>query len=221
MRNQSQDLKNKRLTWVVIILLVIIAILLGYLAISSFYSKNDTDSSSLAESTEPSTTTVSSTTSVSSTESTQSSDLYPYSIKSVSDTRFKGYFPNSNREIRLLLNDNLSSAALIYGDFQPKPEGLKQIKFKEGFTIEQIPTKDITVRIGQDIKTVRVNTYLKVIPNSENFSQPTDTFFLQFNDQELYDMYLFYTKQGNLALAYQLDPTYYAQINFAPLSESE
>lgn len=221
MRNQNQDLKNKRLTWVVIILLVIIAILLGYLAISSFYSKNDTYSSSLAESTESSTTTVSSTTSVSSTESTQSSDLYPYSIKSVSDTRFKGYFPNSTLEIRIGLNRELNDAGIIYGEFQSKPKGLKPLRLSEIFKIEQLPTKEILVRVGQNIKTVRVNTYLRANPDPEESPQVAENFFLQFNDQDLRDMYLFYTKQGNLALAYQLDPTYYAQINFAPLSESE
>lgn len=222
MRNQSQDLKNKRLTFIVIILLIIIVILSGYLAISRFYNKNDTDHSSLTESSiEASTMDVANMNSDSSTEAKQSTDEYPYSIENVENTRFKGYFPNSSLEIRITLNENLTNAILVYGEFQPKPEGLKQIQFKEGFAIEQIPTKDITVREGLGTKIVHVNTYLKVIPNSESFYQPTDIFFLQFNDQKLYDVYLFYSTSGDLALAYQLDQKNYAQINFVPLSEGE
>ncbi|MBO0447931.1 hypothetical protein JZO76_00110 [Enterococcus sp. MJM12] len=201
MRNQSQDLKNKRLTWIVIILLVIIAILLGYLAISSFYSKNDTDSSSLAESTESSTSISNDISSTSSEdfikESTSSQEEYKYAVTFPKDQMQLGYY--GTWEFFLSTHTDGDHIIISWNTPEYEREYGNYMSERCTFVPQTIPTTIIRVNEhSRIVKDVKVNTQL--VPSSDPGSISSD-FFYPF-DGENTKVYAYYMNNGYIAVIF-------------------
>lgn len=199
MRNQSQDLKNKRLTWIIVVLLILIVVLLFTLLVGSFYRKEtDTKPSFSTESKESYNTSSSSYLLSSTTETSSSSEImeYPYTVNLQSNSVYQGEY--KDLWFDMVTYENNDNVAVSY-EMNSTSESTVSVRQTAVLVPIQIKTKVIDVQEGNRQKQVKVNTELKLSTSGNGDTTPH--FFEPFNGNDT-KVYAYYKNNGNIALAF-------------------